>query len=353
MSHHLEPGPVVLFGSGETSTSGSKIYQALSPRLPRPLRIAVLETPAGFELNSEQVAGRVADFLSNRLQNDKPDVKLIAARKRGTPFSPDEAEIVAPMQTASLMYLGAGSPTYAVRQLHESLAWYTLEAAHRLGAGIVLASAATLAASAHTLPVYEIYKVGQDPHWTPGLDLFGPFGLSLIFIPHWNNAEGGAELDTSRCFMGQSRFDELLRQLPPEQTIVGLDEHTALVIDLNAGQCEVMGAGSVTLLREGRERRWASRETFALSEIGAYRVPNDEADIPHDVWQAVQAARRAEAEAPAVPDDVMALVAERQAARALKDWPKADAVRAQLSALGWQVKDTPDGPVVERLADGR
>ncbi|MCS6910594.1 MAG: hypothetical protein NZM11_08515, partial [Anaerolineales bacterium] len=192
------PGLVVLFGSGETSATGSKILQALVPRLEHPLRLAVLETPAGFELNSAQVAGRVADFLRDKLQNEKLEVTVIPARKRGTAFSPDDPEIAAPLRNASLVFMGAGSPTYAVRQLQGSVTWHTLEAAHRFGAAVVFASAATLAVSAYTIPVYEIYKAGEDLHWRAGLNFLLPFGLNLIFVPHWNNSEGGAELDTSR-----------------------------------------------------------------------------------------------------------------------------------------------------------
>jgi hypothetical protein len=51
------------------------------------------------------------------------------------------------------------------------------------------------------LPVYEIYKVGQDVHAVDGLNLFADFGLHVSFIPHWNNTDGGVDLDTSR-FIG-------------------------------------------------------------------------------------------------------------------------------------------------------
>jgi cysteinyl-tRNA synthetase len=50
---------------------------------------------------------------------------------------------------------------------------------------------------------------------------------------------------------------------------------------------------------------------------------------------------------------VLALVAERQSARAAKDWPKADSVRQQLAALGWQVKDTPQGPEIAKVESGK
>jgi cysteinyl-tRNA synthetase len=45
-----------------------------------------------------------------------------------------------------------------------------------------------------------------------------------------------------------------------------------------------------------------------------------------------------------VPDEVLRLVEERQAARKAKDWPAADRLRDRLAELGWQVEDTPGGP---------
>ena len=53
---------------------------------------------------------------------------------------------------------------------------------------MVFSSAATLAASRWTLPIYEIYKAGSDLYWQQGLDFFGAYGLSLILVSHWNNS---------------------------------------------------------------------------------------------------------------------------------------------------------------------
>ena len=47
------------------------------------------------------------------------------------------------------------------------------------------------------------------------------------------------------------------------------------------------------------------------------------------------------------PADVLALMAQREAARAERDWPLADRLRQQAAALGWQIRDTPAGPVAE------
>ncbi|MEJ2557272.1 MAG: hypothetical protein P8186_13780 [Anaerolineae bacterium] len=186
-----QPGLIVLFGSGETSATGRKIYDWLMRRLSSPIRMAVLETPAGFELNSAQVAGRVAEFLRHRLQNYRPEVTVVPARKRGTAFSPDDAEITAPLLQANAIFMGPGSPTYAVRQLQGSLAWHRLVARHRMGAAVILASAATVAASVHTLPVYEIYKVGEGS-WGRGASPCGEKDKSAVSVgaqsslsPNW------------------------------------------------------------------------------------------------------------------------------------------------------------------------
>ena len=44
--------------------------------------------------------GRVAEFLKTRLQNYKPTIDLIPARKQGTEFSPDNPEILKPLLKA-------------------------------------------------------------------------------------------------------------------------------------------------------------------------------------------------------------------------------------------------------------
>jgi len=347
------PGRIALLGSGETSLAGGRVFESLARVLPTPLRVAVLETPAGFELNSDRVAGRVADFLAVRLQNYRPEIEVLPARKRGTLKSPDDPDITAPLLRADLMFMGPGSPTYAVRQLADSLAWHRLIARHRVGATLAFASAAVVAISALALPVYEIYKAGHDLYWQSGLDLFGPYGLRLVFVPHWNNAEGGAELDTSRCFMGRSRLEALLSMLPSDVTVVGIDEHTALAADLDTGMAEVMGAGDVTILRPGDQLCFAPGGRFPLSEFGPFRWPQPDAGLPPEIWaEALAIAGEVEtqqAELDLAPAEVMALAEERAAARARRDWAAADRLREQIAALGWQVQDTPEGPRLARI----
>jgi hypothetical protein len=348
------PGLVVLFGSGEIAPSGRKVHDWVMRQLSLPIRVAILETPAGFQPNSELVAGKMADFLNHRLQNYQPEVTVIPARKRDTPFSPDAPDIVSPLLRANYIFWGPGSPTYAVRQLEGSLAWFLMVARHRLGAAMVSASAAAIASGAFTLPVYEIYKVGADLHWVRGLDFFGAYGLTLAIVSHWDNTEGGAELDTRCGLMGRARFQQLAAMLPGETTVVGIDEHTALVMDLEAAQCQVMGRGTVTVIRSGRETQYRTGERFAVSELGPFQLPAPEAEIPEEIWEEAVAAQIELQEHPGheTPADVLALVEEREAARARRDWVRSDELRDRIAGLGWQIRDTAAGPQVLPLGEG-
>lgn len=335
-------GQIAFLGSGETSLAGGRIFESLARKITDPLRIALMETPAGFELNSAQVVGRVGDFMKTRLQNYKPVVDVVPARKKNTVFSPDDPEIIKPLLHANLIFMGPGSPTYTIRQLKDTLAWDVIRARHRLGATLVFASAATISISAHALPVYEIYKVGQDVHAVDGLNLFADFGLHVSFIPHWNNAEGGVDLDTSRCFIGMERFTEWCELIPPENNTIGLDEHTGLILDFESGQCEVSGVSSVSLVRECDPEMFPAGSKFALNELGEVVMPDPlHKDIPPHVWDMVANAPPLDDDRP--PDSILALAEARLTARAEKNWAESDRLRSEISAQGWTVQDGKDG----------
>jgi hypothetical protein len=335
-------GQIAFLGSGETSLAGGRIFEALAKKIHEPLRIALMETPAGFELNSAQVVGKVGEFMKTRLQNYKPIVDVIPARKKNSVFSPDDPEIVKPLLHANMIFMGPGSPTYTIRNLKDTLAWDVIRARHRLGATLIFASAATISISAHALPVYEIYKVGQDVHAVDGLNLFADFGLHISFIPHWNNTDGGVDLDTSRCFIGMDRFAEWSDFVPANNETVGLDEHTGLILDFEAGLCEVSGVSSVSLVRKENPEIYPSGTKFPLGELGEIVVPQPvQGNIPAHVWDMVLNAPALEDDAP--PADVVSLAEQRFAARTNKNWSESDKLRDEISALGWIVQDAKDG----------
>jgi len=341
------PGIVALLGSGETSAAGGVVFEAVVRRLESRPIFGILETPAGFELNTHRVAGRVAEYLNTRLQNFQPLIHLIPARKRNTAFSPDDPDICAGILSSNIIFLGPGSPTYTVRQLSNSLAWNYVQAKHRLGSSLTLASAATIALGCKALPVYEIYKVGEDPQWKPGLNFFAPFGLFLVIIPHWNNSEGGTEVDTSRCFVGSQRFEMLMAQLEKNVTVVGLDEHSGLIIDMAGEVCQVLGKGEVHLVKNGVTQSFSNDTYFPINQLGDYHPLSEmNAGIELSDWEKVITAIQAyenTAPDPLPPIEVMELLELRRIARLKKEWRTSDELRGRILNTGWVVVDTTDG----------
>jgi len=50
-----------------------------------------------------------------------------------------------------------------------------------------------------------------------------------------------------------------------------------------------------------------------------------------------------DADTAALPDDVAALIQQREAARAARDWAAADGLREAIRQRGYEVEDTPSG----------
>ena len=116
------------------------------------------------------------------------------------------------------------------------------------------------------MPVYEIYKVGQDPRWLEGLNILGEIGINVALIPHYNNAEGGHH-DTRFCYMGERRLSILERELPDDVYVLGVDEHTGVVIDIDAQTATVVGKGVLTIRVKGVSTEIASGEVLPIDRL--------------------------------------------------------------------------------------
>ena len=117
------------------------------------------------------------------------------------------------------------------------------------------------------MPVYEIYKAGVTPAWEPGLNLVEQAtGLPAVVIPHYDNAEGGHH-DTRYCYLGERRLSALERDLPDESFVLGVDEHTAVELDLAAGTATVVGNGRLTVRRHGRSVVYPSGSVLDLDDL--------------------------------------------------------------------------------------
>jgi hypothetical protein len=134
--------------------------------------------------------------------------------------------------------------------------------------------------------------------------------------------------------------------------MIGIDEHTALLMDCSGMCCQVMGRGSVTIIQDGQERVIGTGESFDLSELGECSRSGKIEGLPSDVWEAAlnaQYTREKQPEGDKPPPEVIDLVEKRKSARSEKNWSLADDLRNKILALGWEVKDTPDGTKLNSL----
>jgi len=253
-------GIIALMGSGELTATMVEVHKELLTRLAAPARAVFLDTPAGFQLNADQLAQKAMEYFRDRIQQPM----AVASFKAKEVISPYETEqAFHTLREANYVLIGPGSPTYAVRNWRETLIPEILARMVEKGGCLVAASAAALTVGCATLPVYEIYKVGEDLHWVEGINILAHFDLNLVVVPHWNNAEGGTH-DTRFCYMGETRFERLQSLLPKDVAVLGLDEHTACLIDFEAREAVIKGIGRVTVRRRGAEISFAKGERFPL-----------------------------------------------------------------------------------------
>lgn len=88
------------------------------------------------------------------------------------------------------------------------------------------------------------------------------------------------------------------------------------------------------------------RDTNRLMDQGALTGQNAKHLL--DWWISVNRVLAIEADSEQPPPDVIALVERRQTVRAARDWKESDALRDQIQALGWEVKDTKAGQDLSR-----
>ncbi len=264
-------GTIVLMGSGELTATMVEVHKELLARLGTGARAVFLDTPAGFQLNADQISAKAVEYFHHKVGHPM----AVAAFKSKDALSALESEkAFLTLRQADFVLVGPGSPTYAVRQWEGTPIPDILARRIEEGACLVAASAAALTVGVRTLPVYEIYKVGEELRWVQGLNLLGRFGLNLVVMPHWNNAEGGTH-DTRFCFMGESRFRSLAALLPEDAHVLGMDEHTACIIDLSRNEACIRGIGGATLLRGGSELALAKNTVVSLDVFkGNWQPPS-------------------------------------------------------------------------------
>jgi hypothetical protein len=361
----------------------SGIHRAALARLSGPPKPVFLDTAAGFETNAAAIAQKAVEYYAHHLQTELAIAKY---RHRETETPADVAAAVAVVRESNMIFAGPGSPSYAIKQWRGSPVWDEVERRFEEGADVFFASAASISLGSHALPVYEIYKAGEDPHWIEGLDLLGRFDIRAAIVPHFDDASGGENYDTRFCYLGAQRFDLMQELLPEDVAILGVDAYTAVCFDPATQEATISGQSGITVIGDGEQRRFESGQTVPFSAfsssnravvrtfdeskaIAGYAQGDEEpagggSDDPmaaltelieglpslkHDerveVLAQLHVVRQRASAAPAVNEGpLIDLVLElREALRAAKRYDLADKARNTLSELGFEIGDTAGG----------
>jgi len=266
---------LAIIGSGETSPTMVTVHRDLISRLglasPQAM---VLATPYAFQENAADVSARTQGYFAESVglqvrvvAGTSPNANPGMAPPLIPPDAEDEARQAAGLRAADWVFAGPGSPSYALAHWQAGPVAAGLRDRVLAGDGLtVLASAAAATAGRFTLPVYEIYKAGGAPRWLDGLDLLGPLGLTVALIPHYDNAEGG-RYDTRHCYLGERRLAVMERELGDDAAVLGVDEHTAVLIDLRTSDVEIRGRGGVTVRRSGHSVVLPAGTRLSVAEL--------------------------------------------------------------------------------------
>ena len=326
-----DPRILAIMGSGETAPTMAKVHRALFDRLgAEPNPAVIIDTPYGFQENANDLSARTVQFFRERLGRD---VAVATYRNRDVD-AVTSASAVALVRGSRYLMTGPGSPSYALRQWAGGPIPSAIVDRLRSGGVVTMASAAALTLGVSTIPVYEIYKVGEAAHWLPGLDILGELtGLRAAVVPHYDNAEGGNH-DTRFCYMGERRLLELEWQLADGAFVLGVDGHTALILDLERGRASVAGRGGVTVRARGRSTVLPSGTELDLQELGdiARRLA-DGAGV--DIgWEPANTVHRREPKPPSADDEPPSIrLAAAEFEGAFVDALARDDRRASVAAL--------------------
>ena len=259
------PRILAIMGSGETAPTMVTTHRRLTSLLPSPVKAVVLDTPYGFQENAPELAAKAVEYFKTSINVDLVVAGLV--RLQDTHIAADPVAIergLRALSDADYIFAGPGSPTYALRQWAGSSVARIMIDKLTNGGIVTFASAAALTLGKATVPVYEVYKVGQDVQKLDGLDILASIGINAALIPHYDNTEG-ANHDTRFCYLGEARLQMFESLLDAETYVLGVDEHTGLIIDIDAATATVVGNSNVTIRLRSESFAYPTGSVIPLS----------------------------------------------------------------------------------------
>jgi len=355
-------GVLALLGSGETAPGMTKVHREILAQL-QPLKAVNIDTAYGFQENVPQMSQKIEEYFATSLQASLTTLHFASCEKA---TELQRTLLKQQIRAANYVFAGPGSPSYALAQ------WTPLDLESDLysvlddGGTVCFSSAAACTLGAYTAPVYEIYKVGLEPYWLEGLNLLAALGLNCVVVPHFDNNEG-ENYDTRYCYLGERRLLDLESKLPGGVATLGIDEHTALILDLAEDTLHVLGKANGYWRLNAETKVLTNGTTTNLSELRTLapattrpliEQPAPRKELPEELGEIVQRGGHDGLEAlahlvqlattggdgfidpaPLVED----ILSARISARANGQYQIADQLRDSLLKAGFDIQDGTDG----------
>ncbi len=222
-------GVIALVGGNEFRPGCEQMDRAVlaAVGVERP-HVVILPTAAAHQSPSKAASNGVRHFSG--LGAQASSLMVLGKEDAG-----DEA-LLAPLDTASVIYLTGGDPSHLLESLRGSLVLHRLRGALKRGA--VLAGS-----SAGAMVLGSWMRFGR---WTPALGILD----GVAVLPHHERSEPDVVAK------------ELEDTTPPETTVIGIDSESCCLGSADGWQ--VIGPGAVTVYSQGRWRRYGSGEAVPL-----------------------------------------------------------------------------------------
>ncbi len=211
-SQHRSPGAVALVGSGEYLDVMNEIDTYLLNTVggASTAKVALLPIASGLEPNGPTSWNNLGVRHFKHIGVN--DIRATRIIDRASAFDPEQLAL---LQGANLFYFSGGNPQHTIETLRDSPAWNIIKTAYEQGAVLAGCSAGAMMLSARTISVRQV-MMGEPIAFVDAMGIVP----NIIVFPHFDRMAG---------FLEQDRFQHLLRSVPEQYIVVGIDEDTALV----------------------------------------------------------------------------------------------------------------------------
>ena len=259
-----------------------KAHREVFARLATPEPAAVLlDTPYGFQTNAHIVSDKAVAYFRDSVGRH---VTVAGLRRTDTIERVELERALAHIGAADWLFTGPGSPSFALRQWRETpvpTCWHGSSPSRAL----VFQRGRLDTRRRHRARVRDL-QGGRGPVLVGGPRPAVPLRAARGRHPPLRQHRG-RQPRHALLLPRLERLEQLEQELPADAFVLGVDEHTALLIDLDADEATILGRGGSRCARvpinalpgrpDGAARRAAGgRQRTAAATVAVPQAPRSE-----------------------------------------------------------------------------